>query len=94
MARQVLFWIDGKYMPGILYNHKIICACCGEVYDTFAVLKQTPEGLQGILAFDDWADLCGNPIVSYEDYFQVLNDAYGEEKFKELSTKFDFFAKF
>lgn len=94
MARQVLFWIDNRYMPGILHNHKIICACCGEVYDTLAIIKQTPDGIMSILAFDNWSDLCVNPIVTYEDYFQALNDAYGEEKLKELSTKFDFFAKF
>ncbi len=53
VAKQVRFFDkeDGVIHAGILYNDKIICGCCGGVFDADS------EDFEILEKYEDWVDL-------------------------------------
>lgn len=57
-SAQVMFY-DGEGMcAGIMLGDKIICGCCGAVFDVDEVVANAREdGVEAIKMFDVWVDL-------------------------------------
>ena len=53
LATQVRFLDkeDGVIHAGILYDDKIICGCCGGVFDAYS------EYIEILESYEDWVDL-------------------------------------
>ena len=90
---QVLFWYDGAYYPGILIGVYIIDARGGGTIEAAKVLSSAPQEIKPILRFKDWADLTTGEILTGEDFWAALVEAYGD-KFDEIVTKFAISSEF
>jgi hypothetical protein len=55
---QVMFW-DGEGMcAGIMLGDKIICACCGAIFDVDEVVEDAKaQGMPAIQVFASWVDI-------------------------------------
>ena len=47
------------YVGGIAYEDKIICGCCGSVFEIEEVYDDYPIGWDPVVVFDDWVNLSG-----------------------------------
>lgn len=62
---QVKFW-DARYIGGIAYRDKIICGCCGGIFDISIIYEVAPDTLEDdpIIVYDNWVDIsqdiCGD----------------------------------
>jgi hypothetical protein len=55
---QVMFYDGDNMCPGIMMGDKIICACCGGVFEVSDVVDRACEdGKNAILMFETWVDL-------------------------------------
>lgn len=58
---QVKFWDHdgGHYMGGIGYEDRIICGCCGGIFEISEIYEFAPEHhiKEPIIAFEDWVDI-------------------------------------
>ena len=76
---QVMFY-DGEGMcPGIMMGDKLICGCCGAVYDVDKVIEnaKTDGAEHAIVMFDDWVDI-SDEICGDIDYHNFLADGSAE----------------
>ena len=65
---QVKFWdIDGDH-GGIAYQDKIICGCCGGIFDISEIYEFAPDTLEE------------DPIVIYDNWVDISNEICGEEQ--------------
>ena len=66
---QVLFY-DGEDMcAGIMVGDKIICACCGAIFDVDDVVSNAIEdGREAIRMFDYWVDISDEVRGDIEGY--------------------------
>lgn len=66
---QVKFWdVDGDhYIGGIAYRDKIICGCCGGIFDIIEIYESAPNTLEE------------DPIIPYDNWVDISNDICGEE---------------
>lgn len=56
--QQVMFWDGEGYCAGILFEKKIICGCCGAVYELDEVVDDAMDsGVAPLKLFGIWADL-------------------------------------
>lgn len=55
---QVMFWDGEGYCAGIMVGKKIICGCCGTIYDRDEVKENAMEaGVVPLKLFETWVDL-------------------------------------
>ena len=68
-AVQVMFY-DGEDMcSGIMIGDKIVCACCGGVFDVDDVVSNAIEdGREAIRMFDYWVDISDEVRGDIEGY--------------------------
>jgi hypothetical protein len=68
-AVQVMFY-DGEGMcSGIMVGDKIVCACCGAVYDVDEVVSNAIEdGREAIRMFGTWVDISTEVEGDLDDY--------------------------
>jgi hypothetical protein len=68
-AVQVMFY-DGEDMcSGIMVGDKIVCACCGAVYDIDEVVSNAIEdGREAIRVFGTWVDISTEVEGDLDDY--------------------------
>jgi hypothetical protein len=78
----------------ILIEDKVIDARFGEVLLREVVEGDAPDGVRGILLFDDWADLTEGEIAAVEDYYDLIYQNYTSAEISQLLKKLDFFTKF
>lgn len=59
---QVMFWPDGekKWIGGIGYRNKIICGCCGSVFEVSELLRDNPNGIIQLPWIDISEEICGD----------------------------------
>ena len=93
-AKQGLYWRVSRYYPMILIEDRVIDARFGEVLLREVVEGDTPDGVRGVLLFDDWADLSEGEIAAVEDYYDLIYQNYTIDEISQLSKKIDFFTKF
>lgn len=56
--RQVMFWDGEGYCAGIMFGRRIICGCCGAIYDRDEVKEEAMEsGVAPLKLFQTWVDL-------------------------------------
>lgn len=56
--RQVMFWDGEGYCAGIMVGKKIICGCCGAIYDRDEVKEDAMDaGVVPLKLFETWVDL-------------------------------------
>lgn len=56
--RQVMFWDGEGYCAGIMFGRRIICGCCGAIYDRDEVKENAMEsGVAPLKLFQTWVDL-------------------------------------
>lgn len=56
--RQVMFWDGEGYCAGIMFGRRIICGCCGAIYDRDEVKEDAMEsGVAPLKLFQTWVDL-------------------------------------
>ena len=56
--RQVKFWDGEGYCAGIMVGKKIICGCCGAIYDRDEVKEDAiNSGVAPLKLFQTWVDL-------------------------------------
>ena len=56
--RQVMFWDGEGYCAGIIVGKKIICGCCGAIYDRDEIKEDAMEsGVAPLKLFQTWVDL-------------------------------------
>ena len=75
-AAQVMFY-DGEDMcSGIMVGDKIICACCGAIFDVdYVVSNAIEDGREAIRMFETWADISTEvegDLDYYEDHTVLL----------------------
>lgn len=58
-AVQVMFYDGGEMHSGIMFGDKIICACCGGIFEVEDVYKNAQvDGIEAaIRVFTSWVDL-------------------------------------
>ena len=68
---QVAFWdVDGNhYCSGIAWHEQIICACCGGVFEIAEIYEFAPDGVEPIVAYEDWIDFKEEIIGENEKNF-------------------------
>ena len=68
-AVQVMFY-DGNYMcSGIMVGDKIVCACCGSVFDVDEVVSNAAEdGKEAIRMFEIWVNITAEIEGDLDDY--------------------------
>ena len=68
-AVQVMFY-DGEDMcPGIMVGDKIVCACCGAIFDVDEVVSNSIEdGREAIRMFGAWVDISTEVEGDLDDY--------------------------
>ena len=55
---QVMFWDGGIYCAGIMVGKKIICGCCGTIYDRDEIKEDAMDaGVAPLKLFKTWVDL-------------------------------------
>ena len=66
---QVKFWdiFNKRYIGGIAYRDKIICGCCGGIFDIRGIYEFAPDTLEQ------------DPIVIYDNWVDISNEICGEE---------------
>lgn len=58
IPRQVMFYDGDGMCPGIMFGDKIICACCGAVYEVDEVIEYAKaDGVVAIRMFVYWVDI-------------------------------------
>jgi hypothetical protein len=68
-AVQVMFYDGDDMYPGIMVGDKIICACCGAVYDVDEVVSNAIEdGREAIRMFEIWVNISSEVEGDLEDY--------------------------
>lgn len=75
-AVQVMFY-DGEDMcSGIMVGDKIVCACCGGIFDVDDVVSNAIEdGREAIRMFETWVDVSTEvegDLDDYENYTVLL----------------------
>ena len=70
-AAQVMFY-DGEDMcSGIMVGDKIICACCGAIFDVdYVVSNAIEDGREAIRMFETWADI-STEVEGDLDYYEA-----------------------
>ena len=73
-AVQVMFY-DGEDMsPGIMVGDKIVCACCGSVFEVSEVVSNAAEdGREAIRMFRTWANI-SDEVMGDLDYYVIHTD--------------------
>ncbi len=76
IPRQVMFY-DGESMcSGIMIGNKIICACCGALFEVDEVVKNAREdGKDAIRMFEYWVNLSTEiegDLDNYENHTVLL----------------------
>ena len=68
-AVQVMFY-DGEGMcSGIMVGDKIVCACCGGIFDVDDVVSNAIEdGREAIRMFETWVDISTEVEGDLDDY--------------------------
>ena len=68
-AAQVMFY-DGENMcSGIMVGDKIICACCGAIFDVdYVVSNAIEDGREAIRMFEAWVDISTEVEGDLDDY--------------------------
>ena len=58
VAVQVKFWDGENWCTGILVGRRIVCACCGGIFNVGEVLRDgREEGIENpIVVYDTWID--------------------------------------
>ena len=66
---QVMFY-DGEDMcAGIMVGDKIICACCGAIFDVdYVVSNAIEDGREAIRMFEYWVDISTEVEGDLDDY--------------------------
>ena len=59
VAVQVKFWDGEHWCTGIMVGSRIVCACCGGIFDVDEVLNDGREiGIEDpIVVYDTWVDI-------------------------------------
>lgn len=58
IPRQVMFYDGDGMCPGIMFGDKIICGCCGGVYEVDIVIEYAKaDGVVPIRMFHYWVDI-------------------------------------
>ena len=66
---QVMFYDGDNMCPGIMIGDKIVCACCGALYEVDEVVSYAREdGCEAILMFPYWVNLAEEVQGEIEDY--------------------------
>lgn len=72
-AVQVKFWDGENWCIGIMIGRRIICACCGGVFDVDEVLSNAREE-----GYD-------NPIIVYDTWVDISDEIRGDDDDEEDS---------
>ena len=69
IPRQVMFY-DGEDMSaGIMIGDKIVCACCGALFEVDEVIANAREdGVEAVRMFEYWVDLSTEVEGDLDDY--------------------------
>ena len=68
-AVQVMFYDGDDMCSGIMVGDKIICACCGSVFDVDEVVSNAIEdGREAIRMFEIWVDISAEVRGDLGDY--------------------------
>jgi hypothetical protein len=67
-AQQVKFWDGEGWCAGILIGRRIICACCGGIFDVDEILENARE------------DGIENPIVPFNTWVDISDEIWGDEE--------------
>lgn len=75
-AVQVMFYDGDNMCSGIMVGDKIICACCGSVFDVDEVVSNAIEdGREAIRMFEIWVDISAEvkgDLDNYENHTVLL----------------------
>lgn len=86
----------GKWIVGIAYKDKIICGCCGGVFDIGDVVDMAAEAgvKHPIYAYGDWndiaAEITGDELpkgLEYNDAYEICETEDCEQAFFLLDEK-------
>lgn len=71
--RQVMFWDGEDHCAGIMVGKKIICGCCGAIYDRDEVKEDAMDaGVVPLKLFKTWVDLSNEIRGDGEDSTTVI----------------------
>ena len=68
VAVQVKFWDGENWCAGFMIGRRLVCGCCGGIFDVDEVLQEgREEGIE-------------NPIVIYNIWVDVSDEICGEDE--------------
>lgn len=70
VAVQVKFWDGENWCAGFMVGRRLVCGCCGGIFDVDEVLRDgREEGIE-------------NPIHAFQTWVDVSDEIWGEDEEK------------
>lgn len=71
VAVQVKFWDEENWCAGFMVGRRLVCGCCGGIFDVDEVLENgREEGVE-------------NPIVIFHTWVDVSDEIWGDDEEEE-----------